>query len=118
MLYKKVSCAVDVNDSLTDWFDVESGVKQGCILSPTLFAMYIDDLVHNINAKNVWITCGECKISTLLYADDIVLIAPNEADLQNLINVVQEWCSKWQMRLNLDKTKVVHFRKKQRSNSR
>ena len=96
-----------MNDSLTDWFDVESGVKQGCIVSPTLFAMYIDDLVHNINSKNVGITYGEC---TLLYADDIVLIAPNEADLQNLIDVVQQWYSKWQLRLNLDKTKVVYFR--------
>ena len=64
------------------------------------------------------ITCGECMMSTLLYADDIDLIVPNEADLRNLIDVVQEWCSKWQMGLNLYKTKVIHFRKKQRSNSR
>ena len=53
-LYKRVKCAVNINHSLTEWFDVNNGVKQGCILSPTLFALYIDDLVDQlIRAKNV-----------------------------------------------------------------
>ena len=37
-LYEKISCSVNINQSFTDWFDVDTGVKQGCILSPTLFA--------------------------------------------------------------------------------
>ena len=49
-LYSKVSCAANVNSELTGWFTVDSGVKQGCILSPTLFAMFIDDLVDNLNS--------------------------------------------------------------------
>ena len=54
------------------WFDIGSGVKQGCILSPMLFAMYIDDLVANLNAAQVGVKCGEQLLSSLLYADDIV----------------------------------------------
>ena len=47
-LYSKVNCAVDVSSVLSDWFEVNSGIKQGCILSPTLFAMSIDDLVDDL----------------------------------------------------------------------
>ena len=47
-LYKDVCCSVDANHTLTDWFLVNSGVKQGCIFS---FAMFIDDLVAEIYSK-------------------------------------------------------------------
>ena len=64
-----------INHKLTEWFDVNSAVKQGCILSPTLFSMYIDDLVEQLKPKNVGTVCGECVVSSLLYADDIVLLS-------------------------------------------
>ena len=117
-LYKDVVCSVDVNNSLTDWFSVNSGVKQGCILSPTLFAMYIDDLVQEINLKHLGVNCQIRTLSTLLYADDIVLIAPSAENLQGLIDTVADWCTKWGMRINLSKTNIVHFRKKLRSKPR
>lgn len=111
-LYSKVNCAVDVNNVLSDWFEVNSGVKQGCILSPTLFAMFIDDLVDNLNSVQGGIDCGGCLISSLLYADDIVVLAPDENKLGKLIKVVERWCGEWKMALNVQKTKIMHFRKK------
>ena len=50
-MYENVSCTVKVNDLYSDWFDVNTGVKQGCILSPTLFALYIDDLAKELNSS-------------------------------------------------------------------
>ena len=117
-LYKEVRCSVDINHDLTGWFDVNSGVKQGCILSPTLFAMYIDDLVDQLKAASAGVICGENMVSSLLYADDIVLLAPNEESLQKQIREVEEWCRGWRMSLNIAKTKVIHFRKKLRSKQR
>ena len=65
-----------------------SGVKQDHILSPTLFALYIDDLVERLNEKEVGVKFGDCMLSTLLYADNIVLTAP---DVDRLQEVVEEW---------------------------
>lgn len=98
-----MSCTVNVNQSLLNWFDVRSGVKQGCILSPMLFALYIDDLVEELNQVEQGVRFGDCMLSALLYADDIVLTAPDEGNLQSLINVVEKWCNRWCMTLNLKK---------------
>ena len=89
--------------------EVNSGVKQGCILSPTLFFNFIDDLVDSLKSVHAGVACGNTLI---LYADDIVILAPKESDLDKLIKVVESWCHRWNMNLNITKTKVVHFRRK------
>lgn len=57
------------------------------------------------------------NLSILLYADDIVLIAENEVSLQNMLDIMSSWCSKWRLTINSEKTQVVHFRKKSDSQS-
>ncbi len=56
---------------------------------------------------------GEIKISILSFADDIVLINDSDINLQRMLNVVNNWCQKWRLTVNKDKTKVVHFRNPQ-----
>ena len=67
---------------MTEWFNVNSGLKQGCVLSPVLFNIYINSLVTDIKALDIGIDIESEKNCILLYADDIVLIAENENDLQ------------------------------------
>ena len=57
-------------------------------------------------------------LSTLLYADNIVLVAQCEKNLQGLIDMVASWYARWEMELNLSKTKVIHFRRKLKSKPR
>ena len=86
------------------------GTIQGDNLSPTLFSMFLNDLATGIKELNLGVDVDGCNVSILLYADDIVLIAPNENNLQCMLDYVKDCCKKWRMSVNRDKTQVVHFR--------
>ena len=47
-----------------------------------------------------------------MYADDILLIAESEDNLQCMLNVLDKWCKKWRMIINMDKMQIIHFRPK------
>ena len=51
-------------------------------------------------------------VTVLAYADDLVLIAPTSAGMQQLLNIVKGWCTKWRLTVNKDKTKIMHVRPK------
>lgn len=85
-IYQSSESCVRINGHLTNWFDCKTGVKQGDNLSPTLFSIFINDLVHEINNLDVGIELVNRKISMLLYADDIALMAKSTEDLQCMLN--------------------------------
>ena len=109
-IYESSTAQIRLNGTLSDPFNVSSGVKQGDIISPVLFSMYLNDLATGIKELNCGIEIDAIKLAILLYADDIVLIAPNEVSLQKMIDFVSNWCKKWRMAINADKTQIVHFR--------
>ena len=110
-LYLKNSSFVRVgNGYATNWFDVTCGVRQGDPLSTTLFNIFINDLVEHVHQTNVGIKIDKTLINILLYADDILLVAKSEAELQILIHALETWCNTWKLRVNVAKTNVLHFR--------
>lgn len=109
---QKTQSCIRVNNHLSDWFRTELGVKQGDSLSPVLFLLFINDLAVELKDLGIGYKLGDRKIPILLYADDIVLLSQDPDELQKLINHVNSWCKKWLMAVNLDKTKIMHFRKK------
>ena len=78
-----------VNEFLTNWFFTSSGVKQGDALSPTLFAVYINDLASTIKSLGCGVQFGGENICVLLYADDIILMADSEEDLQRMLSCAE-----------------------------
>ena len=114
-LYKNTTAYVRLNSMLnTDWFPVQNGVKQGDPLSAKLFCLFINSLVDHLNQLGIgggYIYIGvdingTIILCTLLYADDIILIAKSEAELQSLLLALEEWCNLWQLYVNVDKTKI------------
>ena len=56
-------------------------------------------------------------LNILLYADDIMMFAENEEDLQSSIYIVQVWCEKWRLEVYLSNTNILHIRSKRKSQS-
>ena len=81
-------------------------------MSPSLFALFINDLASELNTLCKGINIGYENLSILLFADDIVLVSDNELDMQVMLDYVNEWFSKWRLTVNNLKSKVMHFRKK------
>lgn len=111
-IYSKVECCVKLGhmNSLSPWFEVNTGLKQGCLISPLLFSIYINDLVSTLNNVGLGVSIGQRKLSCLLYADDLVVFGNTERDLQRLMSILQEWCNKWSITINTEKSNIVHFR--------
>ncbi len=111
-LYTNTSACVLLNQFMTPWFATSTGVRQGDSLSPTLFALYINDLVTEINSLGKGVSIENNKITTLLYADDLVIISQSVEELNSILELVNSWCRKWRVMINKEKSKVVHFRPK------
>jgi len=112
-IYQDSKACVSLNGHLTPSFFTNFGVKQGDGLSPTLFNLYLNDLVSELKSRSRGVHLDDdMYLQCLLYADDIVLISESEGDLQMMFDVINEWCKKWRMVINsgLNKTNVVHFR--------
>ena len=102
-IYNNVECCFKVGGRLSKWFEVNQGQKQGCVLSPILFNMFINSLVTEIHALGIGVDIDREKIA-ILYADDVVLLAENELDLQMLLDVLSYWCVRNSMTVNIDKS--------------
>ena len=109
-IYDNVRCSVRINGKLTEWFDVSCGLKQGCSFSSILFNLYIHDLIVKIDSLNLGIDIDGEKVGMLVYADDIVLLAENEEELQQLLHELNLWCENNKLEVNASKSKVIHFR--------
>ena len=116
-LYSGAQSCIQVDHMVTGWFDVNSGVRQGDSLSPTLFSIFLNDLAQEINGLNAGVMIGGSCLSILLYADDIVLLAPKPENLQCMLDTISAWCNKWCMQINPQKTQVLHARNRQRPRS-
>ena len=109
--YNKVESCVRLDDGNTEWFDINVGVRQGCVLSPILFDVFIDQLARDVKALGLGVEMedGGENLSLLMYADDIVLVAESEEDLQLMMNAVARYCTHWRLQVNLGKTKTMVF---------
>ena len=110
MVYNCAKAGVELNGLITNWFSIGKGVRQGDPLSPTLFGLFVNDLVDAIKQNSVGFKCSEFDVQCLLFADDLALISENETDLQNMLDALNEWCYKWRMNINVKKSKIVHYR--------
>ena len=108
-MFDRVSRNVLINDDFTEFADVQTGVPQGAVLSPYLYAVYIDGLTKALKDANLGtIVYGEV-LPLLLYADDIVLLARDRLELQRMLDVVSRYAMQWRFDINHGKCGVVTY---------
>ncbi len=109
LIYKQTSAKVWTKKGYTELFETNCGVRQGCLLSPLLFSLYINDLADEVDSG------GFCFNGTwirmLMYADDIVFVAADPQALQSMIDSLSVYCTKWDLHVNLNKSKIMVFRR-------
>ena len=107
-LYSQTENAVRINGDLTEWFRVTMGVRQGCMLSPLLFNVFLEYIMAQVlEDSEIGISIGGRLINNLRFADDIDLIATSEQKLQELTKKVQSTAAKFGMEVNTNKTKCM-----------
>ena len=82
--YETQTICVRWGNLVSESFSVSNGVRQGGILSPRLFAIYIDDISAVLNKLGAGCRVSDTLINHLMYADDMVLMSPSTAALQIL----------------------------------
>lgn len=109
--YSQTKINVKNKGKISVAISVIQGVRQGCTLSPTLFSIYIDDLVRKWKPLvNAGVKISKSKfLNILLFADDLVIIQNSEAALQRSIFKLNETCEQYNMKISLIKTKVMAF---------
>ena len=89
------------------YFLAVNGVKQGGVLSPVLFCLYIDDLLLTLSKSGVGCFIGSNFVGALAYADDIVLVAPTASALRRLLSVCGDFASEYCISFNAAKSKCL-----------
>ena len=108
-LYAGQEATVRTGHGTTDWFQIGKGVRQGCILSPCLFNLYVEYIMWNAGLEEGQggIKIAGRNINNLRYADDTTLVAESEEELKSLLMKVKEESEKVGLKLNVRKTKIM-----------
>ena len=102
-LYAGQEATVRTGHGTTDWFQIEKGVRQGCILSPCLFNLYAEYIMRNTGLDEALarIKIAGRNINNLRYTDDTTLIAESEEELKSLLMKVKVESEKVGLKLNI-----------------
>ena len=107
-LYASQEATVRTGHGTTDWLQIEKGVCQGCIFSPCLFKLYAEYFRRNagLEEAQAGIKIAGRNINNLRYADDTTHMAESK-ELKSLLMKVKEESEKVDLKLNIQKTKIM-----------
>ena len=100
--------AVQMNSSIGEWFRTTVGVRQGCLLSPTLFNIFLERIMSDaLEEHDGKVSIGGRNITNLRFADDIEALAEEEQEQEALVESLDKTCTRYKMEISAEKTKLM-----------
>ena len=103
-MYSEVNYSIKLPYGLTDSVPSSTELKQGCVLSPLLFNLYVNNLPICFSRNHDPIAISKYVTNVLMYADDLVLMSTSKEGLQKCLDDLNIYCKKWKLKVNTDKT--------------
>jgi exonuclease III len=113
-LYSVVEARAMSGSAVSPPFQIGIGVRQGCVISPILFDIYVNDLIEDLAAipeddSHVQRGRNNSKFNSLMFADDLAMLSTSGAGAQRQLDVLDAWSRRWHMTVHPTKTKVMRF---------
>jgi len=114
-IYEETEVMVRTKQGYSEEFETKKGVRQGCVMSPILFNLYLADIDERLKERGIGgVGIGRARIWSLAYADDIVLVANNREAMQDMTSTFKRFLMERKLELCADKTKMLVFNRKRK----
>ena len=97
------------NSCTSRQFPVKQGVRQGAVLSPLLYSIFVNDLLNQLSNSAFGVSMEGVYCGAPMYADDLSLIATSEQELQSMLDIVSSYALMWRYGLNAQKSSILVF---------
>ena len=107
-VYNRIKCCFKGCNSYSDFFNCAVGLKQGEVISPLMFSLFIEELelfLQDIHSSGLLL--DDIMFILMLFADDMAILGNGVDDSQNSLNQLENYCKRWGLEVNTDKTKVM-----------
>ena len=107
-LYNKAASAVQINGSIGEWVRTTVGVRQGCLLSPTLLSIFLERIMSDaLEEHDGKVSIVGRNITNLRFADGINALTEEEQELEAVVESLDKTCTRYKMEISAEKTKLM-----------
>ena len=110
-IYKYDTACVKIDGKLSPEFKIHAGLRQGCIMSPLLFNIFLSDLPEKLHQGDKVSLNQDVAINCLIWADDVIILSETEDGLHSSLQKLNVYCKSNGLTVNTDKTKIMIFNK-------
>ena len=109
-MYQEEESTIKINNRNHKTIKIRKGVRQGSVSSPFLFLFVMNELVGKLETKMQGYTVGtriKKRIRTLMFADDLVLLANTPTEMNRTLRILEEWANEFNLEINTNKSELI-----------